>query len=86
MEEILAELEGIVKTDFRDGEDGVTTVTIKTDLEDIRVLSRRLFFAFAGRQVALLELSLKKTDLEDIFLELTEQTAGAEDEGKEAEA
>ena len=86
VEEILAELEGIVKTDFRDGEDGVTTVTIKTDLEDIRVLSRRLFFAFAGRQVALLELSLKKTDLEDIFLELTEQTAGAEDEGKEAEA
>ena len=86
VEEILAELEGIVKTDFRDGEDGVTTVTIKTDPEDIRVLSRRLFFAFAGRQVALLELSLKKTDLEDIFLELTEQTAGAEDEGKEAEA
>ena len=86
VEEILAELEGIVKTDFRDGEDGVTTVTIKTDLEDIRVLSRRLFFAFAGRQVALLELSLKKTDLEDIFLGLTEQPAGAEDEGKEAEA
>ena len=69
----------------QDGGERVT-VRLKTDLEDIYDLSRQLFFAFAGQQVPLLELSLKKTDLEDIFLELTEQTAGAEDEGKEAEA
>ena len=65
-----------------------TTVRLKTDLEDIYDLSRQLFFAFAGRQVPLLELELKKTDLEDIFLELTEQpaeeTAGAEEKEEEA--
>ena len=72
VEEVLAGLEGIAKTDFRDGEDGVTTVTVKTDLEDIRALSRRLFFAFADRRKPLLELSLKKANLEDIFLGLTE--------------
>ena len=61
-----------------------TTVRLKTDLEDIYSLSRQLFFAFAGRQMPLLELALKKTDLEDIFLELTEQPAeGPTEEGKE---
>ena len=61
-----------------------TTARLKTDLEDIYSLSRQLFFAFAGRQMPLLELALKKTDLEDIFLELTEQPAeGPTEEGKE---
>ena len=62
-----------------------TAVRLKTDLEDIYDLSRQIFFAFAGRQVALLELALKKTDLEDIFLELTEQTAGESQENGEEE-
>ena len=46
-------------------------------------MSRQLFFAFAGRQMPLLELALKKTDLEDIFLELTEQPSEeSAEEGK----
>ena len=65
--------------------DGVVTARLRTDLPAVHDLSRQLFFAFASRDTALLELSLKKTDLEDIFLELTEQPAEGptEEEGKE---
>ena len=45
---------------------------VKTDSSDIYEVSRQLFFAFADRRQALLELSLKKASLEDIFIELTE--------------
>ncbi len=40
-------------------------------------LSRRLFFAFADAGHALLEINLKKANLEDIFIELTENAAEA---------
>lgn len=40
--------------------------------EDLRQVSRAIFFAFAGAGEALLELSLSRASLEDIFLELTE--------------
>ena len=38
----------------------------------IYAVSRALFFAFAARRQALLEMTLKKASLEDIFIELTE--------------
>lgn len=82
---ILGEISHITSLEtVPDGEER-TTVRLKTDLEDIYDLSRQLFFAFAGQQAPLLELALKKTDLEDIFLELTEQPAEGptEEEGKE---
>lgn len=82
---ILGEISHITSLEtVPDGEER-TTVRLKTDLEDIYDLSRQLFFVFAGQQVPLLELALKKTDLEDIFLELTEQPAEGptEEEGKE---
>ena len=82
---ILGEISHITSLEtVPDGEER-TTVRLKTDLEDIYSLSQQLFFAFAGQQVPLLELALKKTDLEDIFLELTEQPAEGptEEEGKE---
>ena len=44
--------------------------------EDVYGLSRSIFFAFAARNRALLEMSLKKANLEEIFLELTEQDPG----------
>ena len=36
------------------------------------MVTRELFFAFAKRELPLLELNLKKASLEDIFIELTE--------------
>ena len=53
---------------------GFITAHIKTGMVDIYEASRRLFFAFAENGKALLELKLKKADLEDIFIELTENT------------
>lgn len=51
-------------------------------------VSRALFFAFAGAGVPLLEMALKKANLEDIFIELTEQSAEAPAaaEGEEGQA
>lgn len=46
-------------------------------------LSRALFFAFAASGIPLLELAQKKVGLEDIFLELTEQTGQPAQEGRE---
>jgi len=51
---------------------GAVTLRLKTDSDDIRAASRSIFFAFAGANTALLELSVRKASLEDVFLELTE--------------
>ena len=51
---------------------GLSTVRIRTDAEDIHDTSRALFLAFAERKIPLLEMSLKRANLEDIFIELTE--------------
>ena len=45
---------------------------IKTDAKDIHTVSRAVFFAYARKGRALLEMSLKNASLEDIFIELTE--------------
>ena len=39
---------------------------------------QKLFFAFAKREKALLEMTLKKANLEDIFLELTDTSSAEE--------
>ena len=52
--------------------DGAVTVHLKTDCEDMHAVSRSIFFAFAKENQALLELSVRKASLEDVFLELTE--------------
>ena len=54
--------------------DGAVTLRLrlKTESDDIHAISRSIFFAFAGADTALLELSVRKVSLEDVFLELTE--------------
>ena len=51
--------------------DGAVTMHLKTDCEDMHAVSRSIFFAFAKEDQALLELSVHKASLEDVFLELT---------------
>ena len=55
---------------------GLVTARIKTDLSNVYDLSRTVFFAFAAAGKALLELTMKKANLEDIFLELAETDDG----------
>lgn len=53
-------------------EKGLVRAQMQTNAKDIYDTSREVFFAFAKRDIALLELNLKKASLEDIFIELTE--------------
>lgn len=62
----------------RAGEPGFVVLQINTDLKNIYDLSRQLFFAFARESIPLVEMTLKKANLEDIFLELTETSAATE--------
>ena len=70
-------------------EGGLVTARLKPGREaSLHDVSRALFFAFAGAGVPLLEMALKKANLEDIFIELTEQSAEAPAaaEGEEGQA
>lgn len=51
---------------------GLVTARIKTDLSDVYGLSRAVFAASSAGGKTLLELVVKKANLEDIFLELAE--------------
>lgn len=74
-QEVRALVEGvghITDLALEEGEGGLVTARIKTDLDDAYDLSRALLSAFAASGRALLELGVKKAGLEDIFLELAE--------------
>lgn len=76
VDEILSGITGITETVYSEHQESeaCTTVRIKTDLKEIYDMSRQLFKAFAGSDVVLLEMALKQVNLEDVFLELTEDT------------
>ena len=77
---LLARVEHLTQTEVAGTEGGVTTLRLKTDAQDIHTVSRSIFFAFARGDKAILEMSLKKANLEDIFLELTEHAPAQEPE------
>ncbi|MEQ2457127.1 ABC transporter ATP-binding protein [Flavonifractor hominis] len=85
---ILEQVEHITEITVEEAQPQGVCVHLKTDGADIYAVSRSIFFAFARQETALLEMTLKKANLEDIFLELTEQseTAGepAESEAEDA--
>lgn len=54
-----------------------TAAHIKTDCEAIYDLSRAVFLAFAASSRVILEMSLKKGSLEDVFIELSESRDAA---------
>lgn len=55
---------------------GYTRLQVSTDYEDVYQASRELFTAFAAGGMVLLEMTLKRAGLEEIFLELTEDGPG----------
>ena len=68
---ILAEVPGV--TDVTCTADGSRlTGTVRAEGEDLYALARAVFLAFAAAGEPLLEMRVKKADLEEIFLELTE--------------
>ena len=58
--------------------DRFTQIRIKTDCENIYDLSAEIFRAFAKRNCVIYEMGLKKGNLEDVFLELTENAEDTE--------
>ncbi len=61
-------------------EDGRLSVSIKTGTQDPHEVSRQLFFAFAESGETVLEMTAKRANLEDVFLELTEETNHSQSE------
>ena len=79
---ILAEVPGV--TDVACTADGSRlTGTVRTEGEDLYALSRTVFLAFAAAGEPLLEMRVKKADLEEIFLELTEADPISAKEGRQ---
>lgn len=85
--EILNGMEEVTEWEFRKAEDPqdkapeetqLLTVHVKIGNEDSRMVCRKLFFAFASKGKALLELSYRKASLEDVFIELTESEVSEE--------
>lgn len=72
IDEILPEISRITEWDVKTQEDGLTAVSVRTGAENVKEISRELFFAFADKKKAILEMSSKKANLEDVFIELTE--------------
>ena len=69
---ILSRVDDITDIALEQKQGGLLSARVHTDSRDIYAVSRALFFAFAARRQALLEMTLKKASLEDIFIELTE--------------
>lgn len=75
--QLLSGIPHITGVTLKETESGFTAARVGTDSEDIYDLCRGIFLAFAARKAPLLELTPKKADLEEVFIQLTE--GGGED-------
>jgi len=73
--EILANINHIVDMSIEEKEREYLVAHIKTDHDNVYEISRSIFYGFAEKGRPLLEMTLKKTNLEDIFVELTESSS-----------
>ena len=69
--EYLSMLEDCAIGSVEDKENGLVEAVIHSGKREIYDVSREVFYIFAEYKRALLEMNLKKADLEDIFIELT---------------
>ncbi len=72
---LLEGISNITELSLEEPDSGLVTARIKTGLSDVYQLSRAVFSAFAASGNTLLELAVKKANLEDIFLELADNDA-----------
>lgn len=79
--QLLSGIPQITLVALEETEDGLCSACVSVGGEEIHRLCREIFLAFATRKAVLLELTPKKADLEDVFLQLSDtgqQTTGAE--------
>lgn len=72
IDKVLGGINQITEWNIKTQEDELAAVSVKTESENVRDICRELFFAFSDRKEAILEMSSKKANLEDVFIELTE--------------
>lgn len=72
-EKILKACKAIKEWRMEEQEEGTFLVHAGIGQEETRSACRQLFFAFAEREKAILEMTAKKANLEDVFIELTER-------------
>lgn len=85
-EELLFGMEHITEQTIEEKEMGRTAVTLHSDCEDIYEVSKALFERFLAAGKPLLEMNVKKADLEEIFIELTESAQTETVKSEESEA
>ena len=82
---ILSAMKSVTEWTFEDKGDGTVEIHAKTEDSNSRDICRRLFFAFAAEGKAILSMTSKKANLEDVFIELTEGESGVERSGDREE-
>ena len=82
---ILGAVSGVIDIQGQREEGGHLSLQVKTDQKDIYQVSRAIFQGFAAKNQPLLEMSLKKGTLEDVFIELSESGENQTVEEEEAE-
>ncbi len=74
--DIIGNISLISDASFTSRDDGFVSAKLETSHENIYDVTRDVFRAFASAGTALLELTFTKANLEDIFIELTEDSGG----------
>lgn len=85
LQQILSCISGIASSQIKELGDGCCSVRLESSRSDDKTLCREIFFAFAKAQTAILQQTVAKASLEDIFIELTTTDAAPKEE-KEADA
>lgn len=75
VKEVLENIDQAVEWSSENLEDGAVKVYAKVESALLREFCRQVFFAFAQKDRAIVEMVSKKANLEDVFIELTEDTA-----------
>lgn len=70
--EILDETEHIREWNAKEQEKGLLQISATIEQEDCHEVCRSLFFTFAQKEKAILEMTVKKASLEEVFIELTD--------------
>ena len=68
---ILTEIPDVQAVDVEDSENGRLSLQLRVRQTDDDSVCRALFFAFAKKERAILQMSTARASLEDIFIELT---------------
>lgn len=85
IKEILADSDYITEITVETKDSGFAVAHLRTDHDDIYEVSGSVFSAFAAKEKVLFEMTLKRANLEDVFIELTETNVDMETKEEEAD-